>query len=167
MTRRGSGVQIPHGPPVGLLDKGLVIQSGMTQTFLWPTLRSHNARALIDFLIEAFGFVEKFVVTNEDGTEIVHAQLLWPLGGGVMLGDIDMHTERVDSSGRGSFDDIAPPGPVSIYVVTGGPDDLHDRAVEAGAEIVLPLFDEEYGSRGFSCKDIDGNLWSFGTYSGE
>ena len=54
----------------------------MTQTFLWPTLRSHNARALIDFLVEAFGFVEKFVVTNEDETRIVHAQLSRPLGGG-------------------------------------------------------------------------------------
>ena len=139
----------------------------MTQTFLWPTLRSHNARALIDFLVEAFGFVEKFVVTSDDQTGIVHAQLSWPLGGGVMLGDIGMHAESVDSSGSGSFDDIAPSGPVSIYVVTDGPDDLHERAVEAGAKIVLPLFDEEYGSRGFSCKDIDGNIWSFGTYSGE
>ena len=84
-----------------------------------------------------------------------------------MLGDIGMHSERVDSSRRASFDDIAPSGPVSIYLVTDEPDDLHDRAVEAGAEIVMPLFDEEYGSRGFSCKDIDGNLWSFGTYTGE
>ena len=140
----------------------------MNQTFLWPTLRSHNARALIDFLVEVFGFVEKFVVTNDDETGIVHAQLLWPLGGGVMVGDIGKHIERVDSSGRGSFDDIAPSGPVCLYVVTDAPDTLHDRAIEAGAEIVLPLFDEEYGSRGFSCKDnIDGNIWSFGTYCGE
>ena len=140
----------------------------MTQTFLWPTLKSHDARALIDFLVKVFGFVEKFVVTNDDETGIVHAQLLWPLGGGIMLGDIGMHTERVDSSGRGSFDEIAPSDPVSIYVVTDEPDALHDSAVETGAEIVMFLFDEEYGSRGFSCKDnIDGNIWSFGTYRGE
>ncbi len=139
----------------------------MNQTYMWPSLRSHDARALIDFLVEAFGFVEKFVVNSDDEIGIVHAQLTWPLGGGIMLGDIGMHSERVDSSRRAPFDDIAPSGPVSIYLVTDEPDDLHDRAVEAGAEIVTPLFDEEYGSRGFSCKDIDGNLWSFGTYTGE
>jgi len=141
----------------------------MTQTFLWPTLRSHNARALIDFLLEAFGFVEKFVVTNEDETGIVHAQLSWPLGGGIMLSDIGMHTESVDSSGRDEFSEmIWPSGPTSIYIISDDPDSLHDRAIEAGAKIVLPLFDEEYGSRGFSCKDtIDENIWSFGTYCGE
>ena len=141
----------------------------MNQTYLWPTLRSHNARALIDFLVDAFGFVEKFVVTSDDEAGVVHAQLSWPLGGGVMLGDIDMHPERVDSSGRGeSYEMEWPSGPVSIYVVTDEPDNLHDRAIEAGAAIVMPLFDEEYGSRGFSCKDnIDGNIWSFGTYCGE
>jgi len=140
----------------------------MTQTFLWPTLRSHNARALIDFLVEAFGFVEKLVVTTDDENGVVHAQLLWPLGGGIMIGDIGMHSERIDSSGRvGAYEMVWPSGPVSIYVVTDKPDALYERANEAGAEIALPLFDEEYGSRGFSCKDTDGNIWSFGTYRGE
>ena len=60
-----------------------------------------------------------------------------------------------------------PSGPVSIYVVTDQPDALHDRAVAAGATIVTGLRDEEYGSRGFSATDPEGNLWSFGTYSGE
>jgi uncharacterized glyoxalase superfamily protein PhnB len=27
--------------------------------------------------------------------------------------------------------------------------------------------EEDYGSRGFSIADPDGNVWSFGTYSGE
>ncbi len=140
----------------------------MTQTFLWPTLRSHNARALIDFLVEAFGFVEKLVVTTDDENGVVHAQLLWPLGGGIMIGDIGMHSERIDSSGRvGAYEIVWPSGPVSIYVVTDKPDALYERVIEAGAEIALPLFDEEYGSRGFSCKDTDRNIWSFGTYRGE
>lgn len=28
------------------------------------------------------------------------------------------------------------------------------------------LKDEEYGSRGFTVRDPEGNLWSFGTYGG-
>ena len=106
----------------------------------------------------AFGFEEHFSVPGEDGKGIIHAQIRWPDGGGVMLGDAD----------RGDADHLALPlGPVSIYVVTDQPDALHDRSVAAGARVVRGLRDEEYGSRGFSCLDPEDNVWSFGTYSGE
>jgi uncharacterized glyoxalase superfamily protein PhnB len=36
--------------------------------------------------------------------------------------------------------------------------------VAAGAKIVYPLTDQDYGSREFSAKDPGGNVWSFGTY---
>ena len=106
----------------------------------------------------AFGFEEQFSVPGEDGKGIIHAQIRWPDGAGVMLGDAEVG------------DDLhltLPFGPVSIYVVTDQPDALHDRAVAAGATIARGLRDEEYGSRGFSATDPEGNLWSFGTYSGE
>ena len=34
----------------------------------------------------------------------------------------------------------------------------------AGAELVRELRDEDYGSRGYTARDPEGNLWSFGTY---
>ena len=127
-------------------------------TSVWPTVRCRDTRALIDFLVAAFGFEEQFSVPGEDGKGIIHAQIRWPNGGGVMLGDAD----------RGDADHLALPlGPVSIYVVTDQPDALHDRSVAAGARVVRGLRDEEYGSRGFSCLDPEDNVWSFGTYSGE
>ena len=52
-----------------------------------------------------------------------------------------------------------------IYIAVENPDALHDRAVAAGAEIVMELTDTDYGSRDFSCRDPEGNLWSFGTYA--
>jgi uncharacterized glyoxalase superfamily protein PhnB len=55
----------------------------------------------------------------------------------------------------------------SIYVVTGDPDGLYARATAAGAEILQGLRDEHHGSGGFSVRDPEGNLWSFGTYRGE
>jgi uncharacterized glyoxalase superfamily protein PhnB len=51
---------------------------------VWPAFRARDARALIDFLVEAFGFVE--TVAYEEGVVIHHAQLDWPEGGGIMLG---------------------------------------------------------------------------------
>jgi len=38
------------------------------------------------------------------------------------------------------------------------------RAVAAGAEILLPLEDADYGGRGYSCRDPEGHVWNFGTY---
>ena len=124
---------------------------------VWPSIRCGDTRALIDFLVAAFGFEEQFSVPGEDGKGIIHAQIRWPGGGGVMLGD---------AGGGDAFHLSLPFGPVSIYVVTDQPDALHDRAVAVGATIVRGLRDEDYGSRGFSATDPEGNLWSFGTYAG-
>ena len=125
---------------------------------VWPTTRCKDTRALIDFLVAAFGFEEQFTVPGEGGKGIIHAQIRWPGGGGVMLGD----AERGDA-----YHLALPSGPISVYVATDEPDALHDRAVAAGATIVRGLRDEEYGSRGFSAADPEGNLWSFGTYAGD
>jgi uncharacterized glyoxalase superfamily protein PhnB len=38
------------------------------------------------------------------------------------------------------------------------------QAMEAGAEILLKIEDAGHGGRGYSCLDLDGNVWSFGTY---
>ena len=40
---------------------------------------------------------------------------------------------------------------------------MHDRAAQAGAEIMMPPTDQDYGSRDFVAWDPDGNLWCFGT----
>jgi uncharacterized glyoxalase superfamily protein PhnB len=123
---------------------------------VWPTLRARDARGLIRFLVDAFGFQEAVVYGL--GDRVDHAQLDWPEGGGIMLG-----------SARENSDDPWPvqPGSTGCYVVTSDPDALHDRAVAAGAEITTPLHDTDYGSRDFAARDPEGNRWSFGTYRGE
>ena len=122
---------------------------------VWPTLRARDARALIDFLVAAFGFEE--VVAYQEGDAIRHAELAWPEGGGLMLGAL-----REDPDDPWKF----APGTFGGYVVTSTPDAIHDRAVAAGAEIVKAPFDTDYGSRDFAARDPEGNLWSFGTYPG-
>lgn len=123
---------------------------------VWPTLRARDARALIRFLVDAFGFEE--TVVHGDGDNVDHAQLSWPLGGGIMIG-----------SARDNPDDPWPvqPGTTGCYVVTDNPDQLHARAVAAGAEITDPVHETDYGSRAFAARDPEGNRWSFGTYRGE
>jgi uncharacterized glyoxalase superfamily protein PhnB len=48
--------------------------------------------------------------------------------------------------------------------VVDDPDAHYERARAAGAEIVRELIDEEFGSRGYTARDPEGNLWSVGTY---
>jgi len=128
--------------------------SSTPQPQVWPTLRARDARALIRFLVEAFGFEE--TVVYADGEVVHHAQLSWPEGGGIMLGSV--------REGQASATD---PGAFGAYVVTGEPDALHARARAAGAEITSEPHDTDYGSRDFSAHDPEGNRWSFGTYRGE
>jgi uncharacterized glyoxalase superfamily protein PhnB len=123
---------------------------------VWPTLRARDARTLIRFLVDAFGFEETAV--HGDGDRVDHAELSWPEGGGIMLGSAPASAD-VDAW-------PLTPGGFGAYVVTGDPDALFARATAAGAEITAGLHDTDYGSRDFAARDPEGNRWSFGTYRG-
>ena len=59
---------------------------------------------------------------------------------------------------------ITPPGQAACYLVVDDPDALFDRAVAAGAVVDRPMADQDYGGRGGSVRDPEGNHWSFGSY---
>ena len=123
-----------------------------------PTMRYRDAAAMIDWLCEVFGFDRNLIVA--DGSSgIAHAQLT--LGGAmIMLGSM-----RDDEFGR--LQVPADPGqPVnqSAYIVVSDPDRVYERAKAAGAVIVYDIRDEDYGGRGFSCRDPEGQLWNVGSY---
>ncbi|MGW5359767.1 VOC family protein [Actinopolymorpha pittospori] len=123
---------------------------------VWAGLSYVDAPSAIRFLVDVLGFTETLVVPGENGREIVHAELRWPEGGGVMLGSHDEANELMPTK----------PGMSSVYVVTDDPDRVHERCVAAGAEIAREMREEDYGSRGFVVRDPEGGVWSFGTYRG-
>lgn len=53
----------------------------------------------------------------------------------------------------------------SAYVIVPDADAHYARAKAAGAEIVIDIKDESYGGRGYTCRDLEGHLWNFGTYN--
>ncbi|MCX4095980.1 VOC family protein [Nocardia sp. alder85J] len=121
---------------------------------LWPSFVYRDAPAAIAFLETAFGFVQR--ARYGDGDTVDHAELAWPGGGGIMLGSVR----------EGMSLKQLPPGTGSVYIVVDNPDELYARARAAGATITGELRDEDYGSRGFTCRDPEGVYWSFGTYGG-
>ncbi len=120
---------------------------------IFPALRYTDARGAIDFLKSVAGFEELAVMENEDGT-IAHAELVFE-GGVIMLG-----TKRAEEDPDHAF----PGGPITIYVAHDDVDAHHARAVAAGAQVVMELTDQDYGSREYAIRDPDGNVWTFGTY---
>lgn len=130
-----------------------------TRTNVIPCMRYLDAPAAIEWLCDTFGFDKQLVVPNEDGT-IAHAQLAFG-NSMVMLGSIfDTEYGRL----------MKQPGEIgkavtqSSYLVVNDADLVYGRVLEAGGQIVLDIKDEDYGGRGFTCRDPEGHIWSIGTY---
>jgi uncharacterized glyoxalase superfamily protein PhnB len=124
-----------------------------------PTMRYHDAPAAIEWLCKAFGFEKHLVVPGENGT-ITHAQLTFG-NGMIMLGSaIDNEFGKFLKPPR----DLGRIGSQSPYIIVQDADTHYAGAIAAGAEIVLEIKDEDYGGRGYSCRDLEGHIWNFGTY---
>ncbi len=130
----------------------------MPNSTIMPALRYKDAPAAIDWLCQTFGFSRHAVYANPDGS-IGHAELT--LGGGmIMLG-----SQKNDEYGR-NFKSPAELGSEtrSAYIVVSDADVVFARAQAAGATVVRPLQNTDYGSREFTVKDPEGHSWSVGTY---
>ena len=132
-----------------------------TRATVIPCLRYRDAPKAIAWLCSVFGFEQHLVVGYEDGT-IAHAQLSFG-NGMIMLGSV----LKVDNDfGRliKQPDEIAGMETQSPYLIVADADAVYQRAKTAGARIELEIKDEDYGGRGFSCRDLEGHLWNVGTY---
>jgi uncharacterized glyoxalase superfamily protein PhnB len=125
-----------------------------------PAMRYRNAPAAMEWLCQAFGFEKHLVCPGENDT-IVHAELT--LGNGmIMLGSI---RDNDFSKLLKQPDEIGGAETQCPYVIVKDADAHYARAVAAGAKIVRDIEDASYGGRGYTCRDLEGRVWSFGSYS--
>jgi uncharacterized glyoxalase superfamily protein PhnB len=124
-----------------------------------PGLRYRNAHAAIDWLCKAFGF-EKHAVYEDDQGRVMHAQLVYGAGM-VMLGDV-----RPEGFGThmAQPDEIQGRETQCAYVTVADCKAHYERAKAAGATIIDDYAEKDYGGAGYSCRDLEGHLWSFGSY---
>jgi uncharacterized glyoxalase superfamily protein PhnB len=127
---------------------------------LIPCLRYKDAPRAIDWLCQVFGFERHLVVPGDNDT-IAHAQLSHGRGM-IMLGSAS--NESVYGRLVVQPEDIGGAETQTTYLVAADADAVYQRVKAAGGAIVIDIVDEEYGGRGFTCRDLEGHIWSVGTY---
>ncbi len=113
-----------------------------------PYLVVPGVAKLVDFLTKAFGAVESPGRSTRSDGSVMHTQ--------VKIGDsMIMMGEPV-----GAF--TAMPSMIHLYVQDA--DATYQRALDAGATVVMELSDQFYGDRSRGVKGPSGNLWWIATH---
>lgn len=111
-----------------------------------PNIVVDNAEQAVVFLKKAFGVVENYRLTMSNG-KIAHCEL--------KLGDSVLNLGE-SMEGWPAHGLIA-----QIYVEDS--DELFNRAVAAGAKVIMPMTDMFFGSREGRIADPFGNVWTIAT----
>lgn len=122
---------------------------------IYPTFRYRDPAAMMAWLCDTVGFTAHARHPAEG--PVAHAELAFG-SSMIMLGAVrdDAYGTLVGGPGQD--------GGKSLYLAVEDIDALHDRVAASGVLIEERLVDRDYGSREFTCRDLEGNLWCFGTY---
>ncbi|MUL85840.1 MULTISPECIES: VOC family protein [unclassified Mycolicibacterium] len=121
-----------------------------------PHLVVDDAAAAIDFYVKAFDATELGRMPGPDG-KLVHAALTIN-GSTVMLNDDFPEF----NDGKSTTPRALGGTPVTIHLTVTDVEAKFAKAVEAGAEVVMPLEDQFWGDRYGMVRDPFGHQWSLG-----
>ncbi|HVZ04752.1 VOC family protein [Hyphomicrobium sp.] len=120
-----------------------------------PHLICAEAASAIDFYKRAFGAQEMFRLDGPDG-KIMHAAI--QIGNSrVMLAE---ESPKWHAYGPKSLNGT----PVTLHLYVEDADSFAQRAVDAGAKLVMPVSDAFWGDRYGQVEDPFGHRWSIATH---
>jgi uncharacterized glyoxalase superfamily protein PhnB len=119
----------------------------------YPGVLYRDADAGMKWLEDVLGCERREEHRDDDGN-VIHAELVFR-GVIVMVGTAGVGGEPFRS---------LPAGGRLLYCGIDDVDALYERVRAAGGDIALEITDTDYGSRDFTVRDPEGNLWAFGTY---
>ena len=119
----------------------------------YPGLVYRDAETGMKWLEEVLG-CERREDHRDDHGHVAHAELDFR-GAVVMLSSAGV--------GREPFRSL-PTGGRLVYCALDDVDSLYERARAAAADVAVEITNTDYGSRDFTLRDPEGNLWAFGTY---
>ncbi len=120
-----------------------------------PHLVVRGGAAAIEFYKKAFGAKELRRMPGPDG-KLMHAEL--------QIGDsrVFLNDEFPD---MGAISPLGYKGtPVTLHLFVEDADKQFNQAVDAGAQVVMPLADQFWGDRYGIVKDPYGHQWSIGSH---
>jgi uncharacterized glyoxalase superfamily protein PhnB len=124
-----------------------------TTPIFYPGVLYRDADAGMKWLEDVLDCERREEHRDDDGN-VIHAELVFR-GVIVMVGTAGV--------GREPFRSL-PAGGRLLYCGIDDVDGLYERVRAAGGDIALEITDTDYGSRDFTVRDPEGNLWAFGTY---
>jgi PhnB protein len=124
-----------------------------------PHLVVRDAAAALEFYKNGFGATETMRLPTEDGKRIMHSEIQL---NGARVFVRDHFPEHCTAQGGHRQ---APPEelggtPVTLHLEVPNCDDAVSRAVEAGAEVIMPPMDAFWGARYAQIVDPFGHAWS-------
>jgi uncharacterized glyoxalase superfamily protein PhnB len=130
------------------------IPEGFTTVSIHMTL--NNATEAIEFYKKAFGAEEIVRMPGPDGKSVMHAEL--KIGDSkIMLNDeFPGHPLQSPATLKGTT--------FCVHLYVENVDSLFNRAVEAGATVVMPPVDQFWGDRYGMITDPYGHCWSIATH---
>jgi len=126
-----------------------------------PSARYRDAHAAIEWLCRVFGFTRQAVYEGPNDT-VAHAELtlgagMFMLGSAANGGDFADRTIALEQTGGRET--------LGLYLVVEDCRAVYERAKAAGAEILQELHAPPYGGEAFACRDLEGHIWSVGSYN--
>lgn len=121
---------------------------------LTPYIICRNCSEAIDFYKKAFGAEEMFRLAGKDG-KLMHASIA--ISGNVVM----MNDEFLE---YGALSPLAVGGTgSSLHLMVADVDSAFQRAVDAGAKVIMPVADQFWGDRYGLLVDPYGHRWSLAT----
>ena len=122
-----------------------------------PLLVVSDIRRAIDFYTTALGFKTKSVMDSPHG--IMHAELTLR-DTTLMLSPESRAQNALSASSIGDT-------PATLYVLVENVDQVFNKAVTAGAKVMMPVMDMFWGDRCCIVTDPEGNKWMIATHKSQ
>lgn len=122
-----------------------------------PNMIVQGADEAIEFYKEIFGAKLRKIFHGPDGKTVGHAEL--EIGDSVLMLSDEfpmMHVFSPKSPGGGTS--------ISLYIYVDDVDDVFNKAVAAGAAVIMPLMDSFWGDRCGNITDPFGHHWTLATH---
>jgi PhnB protein len=129
----------------------------MNNPALIPHLAVNDGEAAIAFYQQAFGAVLEAKHPADDGKRLMHVHMT--LGAGALF----LHDDFPEYGDQGAKAPTRLGGAsCTLHLEVADADATWERAVQAGASVLMPLDNQFWGMRYGQIKDPFGHIWSIG-----